>query len=244
MEIKYRQAPPALGMLLAIPVSTMPEVARERFASMRLPLRSGVISSATMIFLVNVFVAGAAWRRHFDTAGDAIMTHMGGMAMTSDWMPGNGMLMVTGITLWLSFLFTTIWGWMFMYFFAESLVRIASLGAGQVVGSLPICGAMLLWYHLRRQAEYRRPRRLVADVVERDGADLGLRVETCRDRGWQTDTTLEIDGVRYRVAGFRRLETGARPYVYLLDVAPGWWERETDVKYTPELVLETVAPSK
>ena len=131
--------------------------------------------------------------------------------------------------------------WVALYFGIEGVFRaIAALSTGEIVGSLPFCGAELLWrYSRRKPAAPELP--LVQDEITPGGSACDIQIASCRARdGWKYPFTLRYGGTYFQVIGEKYLGAGPRPYVYLLRRLPAGEKAGGLQNYDPSDVLAPV----
>jgi hypothetical protein len=190
--------------------SFLPDERRARYEREGLSLAAGtVISGVLELALAGYLVVHffARYRAHY------MQNFVGGEHAGS---------FLFGATLWVGFLFFSAWGLLGFYLFTEGLVRaFAATVTHEPCGSLVV---LLSDLAVRRAAASRARRRqdpLVPDESTR-AADGTLVIATCRDRGWDEMTTLEVDENHFAVVAHEVRALGPRRHVYrLAPLAPG-----------------------
>ena len=175
----------SLGLLLALPISLLPERWRERFPALPLALATGLTGGGEMLSAILL----ARWR---------LLALASAVAAEG---PLEQAATPTGALLFLALLFSP-WGLLALLLLVEGAVRLlsaAALGEPCGVAILHLVeGARTLGRRLAR----RRPRPAPADLVAGDGAE-GVLICAARPYDWAPLDTIRYQGRLYRLVEIR-----------------------------------------
>jgi hypothetical protein len=205
----------ALALLLAIVASLVPRRSRDRLRLESLPLVAGTILSGLAQAILAVVAGAARYDRYRHAMLDPVLGHIGRQVTEADWIPGNGPMMAMGATVFLSFL-VTLPGLLVGALALEGGLR----AVGGAVAQEPIGEAVLWLIEAAARGVHALAGRLrdgprVIDLIARDASG-ALDLDTCRDRGWDAMTVLDVDGAFYRVVSHSRQAAGWRRHRYRL----------------------------
>lgn len=231
---RMREAMSWLFSPYALIVSFLPEDTRRRLGLDHLPLAAATFVSAFIEVLSALLIMVFGFRAYRFEHYQAVTNPQDGYAPA----------MVFGATLWVGFLLFSPAGLFSIYLVIEGVIRIAAAATGSACGSL---GPFLIERFFLAQlsaAKQRALPRLVPDEVRPSDARGGLEIWTCRNRGWDDLTTLEIDGAYYHIVEHREHDSGVRPHVYAIAPIPSSWIMRGIVAYAPENVIAEHDPKR
>ena len=224
--------------LLALPASLLPRWVREKVGADQLPLRFGGIASGFLQTGVALFLFGYFFMDYYYE-----LVTLEAVGVVAQHAATRAPFMAMGMSVFFGFLFTTLEGSLCAYFFFEGGIRAFSSASGQPLGTAPLWLIGLAAHRLFRLNDDRKAMALVADEVHRDGGHMGIRIDTCRERHWTKTDAFLIDGEQYCIVTQRIRETGQRRFQYFLEPTKHWFEPDSVIEYSPELILGEAKPT-
>jgi len=209
-----------IRLCAAVVSSTLP--ARWRARVSNLPLVSGTWLSGTAEVVVALLCAGRFFLAYR-------IAH--GADPRAAAQLGNAEGFAFGATLYLGFLFS-VGGLVCAWLFLEGLLRVVAGIMNEEVGTA------LLWLIAHASDAARSllnqpppPTPWIDDTLVHDGA--ARTITSCRRRDWDASTTIELDGVFYRVTSADERAGAERPFLYRLEPLPATGAIRKLVRYDP-----------
>ncbi|MCC6995353.1 MAG: hypothetical protein IT370_12145 [Deltaproteobacteria bacterium] len=229
---------PALSLLVAIPASFLPAPWRHRLHLDRTALGPGTVLGCLIVSVAAVLL-GAHFYQAFldDMAAERLATlRQLAEAGAEKGQLSYGPMMVVGLQSYLEFLVTPA-GLGCVYLFGESLVRGAAVAGGFRLPTLPLWLLELARAGVAAVLARHRLGALVPDELTRGPGGVLWKIATCRERGWNRETTLSYQDRFYQVTQMEDRGAGPRRFLYTVRQSPPELVIRHFVGYAPDALL-------